>query len=121
VLAQDGSNYQARLGLGTLLAEQGRRNEAIEHLSRLTEGYPNSAEAFLARAEVYAQNGQPLLAEYDYDQAVGIDPKNPELVLARAQFYRQQGQKGKALADYEQAISLGVPRAALAEAIKACK
>lgn len=120
-LAIEPDNYEATLGLAILEQQTGHLNKGIERMTQLIEAEPQQAELYSVRAGMYAENKQPELALLDLDEAVGAAPENVNYLLARAYLHQQQGNKRLALRDFEQAIALGIPRASLAEELKACK
>lgn len=120
-LAIEPDNYEAALGLAILEQQTGHLNKGIERMTQLIETEPQQAELYSVRAGMYAENKQLELALLDLDEAVGAAPQNVNYLLARAYLHQQQGDKRRALRDFEQAIDLGIPRASLAEELKACR
>lgn len=83
-VAADPSNVEARLALGTLLAQAGSDDEAKAHLSKAIEldpRHPRIAQAHLRLGEVLQRLGDPAAAEH-YAQAMGAGLAEPRELAA---------------------------------------
>ena len=121
VLEEDATNYSAQLGLALLCQNTNKMTEALERITLMVEGHPDTAELYSVRAGMYAENKQSELDIMDLDKAVELEPENQNYYLARAYLHKEQGNKRKALADFEAAIKNGVPRASLEEELTSVK
>ncbi|MGC4051272.1 MAG: tetratricopeptide repeat protein [Paludibaculum sp.] len=68
------ANADAHLMLGSLLAEDGKPAEALEHLRQGVKLRPQSAEAHHALGEALKNFGQPEPARAEFQQAVTLNP-----------------------------------------------
>jgi tetratricopeptide (TPR) repeat protein len=86
-------NVEARLLLGSLLAERGDRAGALEQLTEGVRLTPRSAEAQNALGEAYNRFNEPKTARIYFEKAVALDPGfaaaqvNLGLVLLQASEY----------------------------------
>lgn len=74
---REAASYNVQLGLEYL--NQGRRDLAMEKLTRAVEQDSRFADAHLAIAYAYNQYGETQLADRHYRQALGLEPNNPNL------------------------------------------
>ena len=77
--------------------------------------YPDNAVAYAARAGMEKDRGQTELAEFDFSEAIRLDPAEPQYLLNRALVRIALGKKRLAKEDLDQAVVLGVSRAELNE------
>ncbi len=108
-------NFEAQLGLALLNEKDQHYTEALDMLNSLCENFPKRAEAFAARAGVELDHKMLTPAEFDYTQAVDLEPNNVDYRLARVDVRIRLGQKEQAREDLDYLVSIGVPRPRLAE------
>ena len=114
-------NFNGQLGLALLCQKDMRPSEAMDRLNILIQQYPDSAVAYAARAGLEAERGQNEVAEYDFSEAMRLDPSNSDYILNRADIRLKMGKKKQAREDLDRAVLAGVPRPALNEMYARCR
>ena len=114
-------NFNGQLGLALLCQKDMRPSEAMDRLNILIQQYPDSAVAYAARAGLEAERGQNEVAEYDFTEAMRLDPSNSDYILNRADIRIKMGKKKQAREDLDRAVLAGVPRPALNEMYARCR
>ena len=89
-------HFEARLGLAMTQRRLGNVLEATNELNRLVEMFPDSANAWAARASYEAEQKQHELALYDWDEALRLSPDNAEYLAAKADVLMALGRKKEA-------------------------
>jgi len=94
--------------LGTVLAQQGQYDVALEHCDRGLSASADgpSAEGFNARGLVYLMSRQLPAALSDFDQAIALDPKFSKAWHNRGIALTRLGKEKAALESVEQALAL---------------
>jgi len=77
----------ARISAARRLLKDARAAEAIAELSDLIEGAPRCAEAYVLRADGYAETGEMEMAIADCSRAISIAPTYAEAYAKRALMY----------------------------------
>lgn len=121
VLAQDGKNKTARLGMVMLDEKERRYVAATEGLTLLIHDYPEDASLLKMRANIALEQGHPEVALLDLEEAVRVDDRDADTYLQMGDLYLETGHKSEAQAAYEQAIRLGIPRPQLAKQLRQCR
>ena len=83
--------------------------------------FPDSADAYAARAAYETQLLQYDAALYDWDEALRRKPSDAALTVSKVDVLIRIGRKRKAREALDQAIKQGVPRAGLQEWYDKCK
>lgn len=109
------THFEGLLGLALLNDKDHHPTEAMDMMNRLVEMYPDNAVAYAARAGMEKDRGQTELAEFDFSEAIRLDPAEPQYLLNRALVRIALGKKRLAKEDLDQAVVLGVSRAELNE------
>ena len=78
---------EGQFSLGVLLADQGRHDAAIEHLSTVLQHDPAYIQARVQLAQALARTGRPDEAISHYEQALALDPTRPEAAYGAAMAY----------------------------------
>ena len=120
-LAIQPEHLEARLGLAHVLQLLGRKTDAADELNRAVQMFPDSTDAYAARAAFETQQQQYDTALYDWDEALRLAPKNAELVVSKVDVLLRLGRKKEARAALDQAVKQGINRAALREWYDKCK
>ncbi len=97
-------NFNGQLGLALLCQKDMRPSEAMDRLNILIQQYPDSAVAYAARAGLEAERGQNEVAEYDFSEAMRLDPSNSDYILNRADIRIKMGKKKQAREDLDRAV-----------------
>ncbi len=106
-------HFEGQLGLALLNQKDKHYTEALDLLNALCDSNPDRAEGFAARAGVEVERKMFELAEYDFSQAVDLDPYNVDYRLARADVRIRLNRKAEAREDLDELIRQGVKRPAL--------
>ena len=109
------NHFEAMLGLALLNQKDKRYMEAMDQINILIESYPDNAIAYAARGGMERERGMIELAEYDFTQAIILDPENKDYILNRADLLIKMGKYDAAKADLDHLVELGTKRAALTE------
>ena len=109
------NHFEAMLGLALLNQKDKRYIEAMDQINILIESYPDNAIAYAARGGMERERGMIELAEYDFTQAITLDPENKDYILNRADLRIRMGKYDAAKADLDLLVKLGTQRAALTE------
>ena len=120
-LAIQPEHLAARLGLAHVLQLLGRKTDAADELNRAVQMFPDSTDAYAARAAFETQQEQYDAALYDWDEALRLAPKNAELTASKVDVLLRLGRKKEARESLDQAVKQGTPRAALREWYDKCK
>lgn len=114
-------NFNGMLGLALLHQKDMHYTEAMTLANQLVELYPDSAVAFAARGGMEAERNMLELAEYDYSEAIRLDPDNTDYIINRVDVRLRMGKKKEAREDLDDAVKAGIPRPALMEFYARCK
>lgn len=114
-------HFNGQLGFALLCQKDMRYSEAMDRINILIEQYPDSAVAYAARAGLEVERGLYEVAEYDFSEAMRLDPSCSDYILNRADIRLKMGKKKEAREDLDRAVQAGVPRPALSEMYARCK
>ena len=107
------THFEGLLGLALLNDRDHRPTEAMDMMNRLVEMYPENATAYAVRGGMEKDRHLYDLAEYDFSEAIRLDPAEPQYLLNRAVIRITLGEKRLAKEDLDQAVRLGISRAEL--------
>jgi tetratricopeptide (TPR) repeat protein len=91
---------------GALKSASGDYDGAMADFSRALELDPQSADAYLQRADAKEKKGDDDGAIADFNQALTLEPKNVQAYLNRGTARKNNGDLDGALADFSQAIEI---------------
>ena len=114
-------HFEARLGLAHVLQKLGRKAETTDELNRLIQMFPDSADAYAARAAYETEMKQYDIALYDWDEAIRRKPLKSGFVVSKADILIRLYRMDEARKELNAAIKRGVPRYALKEWLDKCK
>jgi len=114
-------NFEASLGLALLNQKDKHYTEALDLLNSLCDHYPGRSEGFAARAGVEVERKMFELAEYDYSQALTIEPSNTDYLLSRVDVRIKLNRKADAKKDLDRLVKLGISKPSLSEFYKLTK
>ena len=114
-------HFEARLGLAHVLQKMGRRTDTVDELNRIVQMFPDSADAYAARAAFETELKQYDIALYDWDEAIRRKPLNEGFVVSKADILITLYRMDEARRELNAAIKRGVPRYALKEWLDKCK
>lgn len=107
-------HFEARLALALVNEKMGRKTEAFDQLNRLVEMFPDSANAYAARADYEHSQQMMETAELDWKEAVRLKPDDTSFALSLVNLLLEQGKKQEARRHLD-LISHKTGRAALRE------
>ena len=114
-------HFEARLGLAHVLQKLGRKTETTDELNRLIQMFPDSADAYAARAAFETEQKQYDIALYDWDEAIRLKPLNSGFVVSKADILITLYRKEEARDLLNAAVKRGIPRYALKEWFAKCR
>lgn len=114
-------HFESRLGLAHVLQKLGRKTETMDELNRLVQMFPDSADAYAARAAYETELKQYDIALYDWDEAIRLKPQMSGYVVSKADILIKLYRMDEAKKELKSAIKRGVPHYALKEWIDKCK
>ena len=114
-LAIEPVHFEARLGLAYVLRKIGHKTEAIDELNRIVQMFPDSADAYAARATYETEQKQYDVALYDWDEAIRRRLGNTDFVVSKAEILIRQGRFREARETLDDAVKQGTPRGLLKE------
>ena len=114
-------NFNGQLGLALLNQKDMRYTEAMNIINHLVEQFPDNAVAYAARAGMEQERGMMEVAEYDFSQAIRLEPDNVDYLLSRADLLIKMGRKDEARRDLDTAVAKGVPKPSLADMYARCR
>ena len=74
-------HFEAHIGLAHTLRQLGRKTDTFDELNRIVQLFPDSAEAYAARASYEVEQGLYNAAVYDWDEALRLQPSNVEFAV----------------------------------------
>lgn len=114
-LAIEPVHMEARLGLAHVLRKIGHKTETVDELNRIVQMFPDSADAYAARAAYETEEKQFDIALYDWDEAIRRRPDNADFVVSKVDILIRLGKRNDALEVLDNAVKRGTPRGALKE------
>lgn len=106
-------NFEAQLGLALLNQKDNHFTEALDLLNALCGKFPDRSEAFAARGGVEMERGMLELAEYDFTEALRLEPSNTDYRLSRVDARLKLGRAQEARDDLDELVRQGIPRPSL--------
>ena len=120
-LAIQPEHLEAHLGLARVLQLLNRRADAVDELNRCVQMFPDSADAYAARAAYETQLKQYNAALYDWDEALRLRPNDASLTVSKVDILLNLGRIREAREALDKAVKQGTTRAALREWYDKCK
>lgn len=111
----------ARVDYEAFLLQEPQHFEARLGLAHVLQSFPDSADAYAARAAYETELKLYDIALYDWDEAIRRHPLKAGLVVSKADILIALGRKEEARRELNAAIRRGVPRYALKEWFDKCK
>ena len=106
-------HLEARLGLAHILQKMGRRSDAMDVLNQIVQMFPDSADAYAARAAFETKYLQYELALYDWNEAIRLRPDNEGFVISKVDLLIRLKRKKEAREALDALVSKGTPRGML--------
>ena len=120
-LAIQPQHLEAHLGLAHVLQKMSRKADTIDELNRIVQMFPDSAQAYTARAAYETQAGQYDVALYDWNEAIRLQPKDVSLVVSKVDVLIRLNRRKEAREALDALVRNGTPRGALKEWYDKCK
>ena len=109
------THFEARLGLAHVLQKMGRKTDTFDELNRIVQLFPDSAEAYAARAVYEVEQRLYNAAVYDWDEALRLQPSNVEYAVSKVDALIRQGRRQEARDVLDALVRRGTPRGSLKE------
>ena len=120
-LAIQPQHFEAHLGLAHTLQKLGRKTETMDELNRMVQLFPDSADAYAARAAYETEQKQYEVAVFDWDEAISRRPESFALVVSKVDVLIRQGKRKEALEALDAQVKKGTPKGMLREWYDQCK
>lgn len=114
-------NFDGQLGLAILNQSDKHYTEALDMANRLVGQYPDSAEAYAARAGIEKEQGMVALSLYDFEQALKLSPDNTEYRIDYVDALLLEKRKREARHELDILVEKGIPKMSLSNLYKRCK
>ena len=98
----------------------GRKTDTFDELNRIVQMFPDSADAYAARAAFETEQKLYDIALYDWDEAIRRRPLNDGYVVSKANILITLNLLDEARRELNAAIKRGIPRYALKEWLDKC-
>ena len=89
--------YSMEYLMGTLLFEEGKKEEALLHLKRAEKADSTRPDLYIKLGDVYFRMGRLIDSERSYQKALRIDPENSEAHINLSQCYLRMRRNMKAV------------------------
>ena len=114
-------HLEAHLGLAHVLQKMERKTDTMDELNRIVQLFPDSADAYAARAAYETEQKQYDVAVYDWDEAIRRRPESLALVVSKVDALLKQGKRKEAHDVLDETVRKGTPKGALREWYDQCK
>ena len=114
-LAIQPQHFEAHLGLAHVLQKMGRKSDTIDELNHIVQMFPDSADAYAARAAYETEMQQYDVAVYDWGEAVRRRPEHADYTVSMVDVLLRLGRKREAREALDALVSKGTPRGVLKE------
>lgn len=108
-------HYEARLSLAYVLQLMNKQTDALDQLNQTIEMHPDSATAYVARANLERLMKQNDAAVYDWQTAVRLAPQEVGYVASLADLLMTLGRRREARQVLDDAVRRNIPRGLLNE------
>ena len=120
-LAIQPQHMEAHLGLAHTLQKLGRKTDTMDELNRTVLLFPDSADAYAARAAFETEQKQYDVAVYDWDEAIRRRPDRLGFVVSKVDALIRQGKRQEARDVLDAQVKKGTPKGMLREWYNQCK
>ena len=120
-LAIQPQHFEAHLGLAHVLQKMGRKTDTVDELNRIVLLFPDSAQAYAARAAYETELGQYEVALFDWDEALRCQPSNEGYTVSKVDVLIRMNRRKDARETLDALVRKGTPRGALKEWYDQCK
>jgi len=120
-LAIQPQHFEAHLGLAHVLQKMGRKTDTVDELNRIVLLFPDSAQAYAARAAYETELGLYEVALFDWDEALSCQPSNEGYTVSKVDVLIRMNRRKEARETLDALVRKGTPRGALKEWYDQCK
>lgn len=121
VLMHAPGHFEALLGLALLCQKEKRYTEAYNHINVLVDLHPDSAVAYAARAGMEYDRKMYDLAEYDYREAMRLQPANTDYAINHIDVLLLLKRKDEAREELDRLVAAGLARQSLRQLYDRCR
>lgn len=114
-LAIEPVHLEAHLGLAHVLQKMGRKSDTVDELNHIVQMFPDSADAYAARAAYETELQQYEVAVYDWGEAVRRRPEHADYTVSMVDVLLRLGRKREAREALDALVLKGTPRGVLKE------
>ena len=114
-LAIEPLHFEARLGLAHVLQKMGKKKEVVDELNHIVQMFPDSSDAYAARAAFETEQQQYEVAVYDWGEAARLRPDNVDYTISKVDGLLRLSRKREAREALDDLVSKGTPRGVLKE------
>jgi predicted Zn-dependent protease len=98
-----------------------RKTDTMDELNRIVQLFPDSAQAYAARAAYETELRQYDVALYDWDEAIKRHPSDVSLAVSKVDVLIRMERRKEAREVLDALVGKGTPRGALKEWYDRCK
>ncbi|MBQ6549356.1 MAG: tetratricopeptide repeat protein [Prevotella sp.] len=120
-LAIQPQHLEAHLGLAHTLQKLGRKADTLDELNRTVQLFPDSADAYAARAAYETELKQYDVAVFDWDEAIRLRPGSTEFIVSKVDVLLRQGKRKDARDVLDETVKKGTPKGVLKQWYDQCK
>lgn len=121
VLMHAPGHFEALLGLALLCQKEKRYTEAYNHINVLVDLHPDSAVAYAARAGMEYDRQMYDLAEYDYREAMKLQPTNTDYAVNHIDVLLLLKRREEAREELDRLVAAGIARQSLRQLYDRCR
>ena len=114
-------HLEAHLGLAHVLQKMERKTDTMDELNRIVLLFPDSAQAYAARAAYETELRQYDVALYDWDEAIKRHPSDVSLAVSKVDVLLRMERRKEAREVLDALVAKGTPRGVLKEWYDRCK
>jgi tetratricopeptide (TPR) repeat protein len=114
-------HLEAHLGLAHTLQKLGRNADTLDELNRTVQLFPDSADAYAARAAYETELKQYDVAVFDWDEAIRLRPGSTEFIVSKVDVLLRQGKRKDARDVLDETVKKGTPKGVLKQWYDQCK
>ena len=103
-------HLEAHLGLAHVLQKMERKTDTMDELNRIVLLFPDSAQAYAARAAYETELRQYDVALYDWDEAIKRHPSDVSLAVSKVDVLLRMERRKEAREVLDALVAKGTPR-----------
>ena len=120
-LAISPRHFEANMGLAHVYQKMGRKSDAQDQLNLIVQLFPDSADAYAARAAYETEQKQYDVALYDWDEALRLRPQHLDFIVSKVNVLLKQNKRKEARDVLDETVRRGTPKGALKEWYDQCR